>query len=1024
MPEACGDKASKKPLQQATGNFERAQCLINQLWSAYNSQRQEEAQQRLQPGTIVTQPPYHAKHQVLQQRLQLHFQLVDFIRTGGALLEFPTPQTTEERRVIHDMCQQMGLYDTCVSLPSGLLAVSVLKANPDTHPVAILDRFLTVFADFAAKPNPQLEFRPVLPEDMQDRVLQICQALSLHAHFFDDYLLISRAAIVADREGRSTSKEARPSTLPMWFTTEDQELLEKTVREYRTEVEEGEPSVELLRYVLASAPPETATVLPAAPRKLPHNAVDETLRAELYPQRSALPVSQMWQEVVAAVRDNNVSVIMGDTGSGKTTQIPQFILDGLLIDGGNIVVTQPRRISAISVAERVARERGQQVGCEVGYQVRFESALSPFTRLIFCTSGILLRRLHTDPTLKSVRVVIIDEIHERDCNSDFALVILKRLLQTTRTDLKVVLMSATVEPGQFQSYFEEVNPSGVPPVIQIRGTSFPVDEYFLEDAVEWTGFNYDPVRSRKGKDAESVDPVARLAELRQCVNKWSAESGAVYSDRTLGTVARIETGDPTQVQADLICELVAHYDRANLEGAILVFLAGWADIRACSTRLQQNEAAERWLVLPLHSQVSSAEQQRVFQPPPKGMRKIILSTNIAESSVTINDVVVVVDSGVKKEKAFDPSTNMPCLDPCLVAKANAMQRKGRAGRCRHGVCIHLFSRSRWAQLDDYQQPEILRTPLEELALQIKVLNLGEVAGFLKHAMHPPTKAAIDHAIGLLQDIQALDSEQYLTHLGKLLASLPVHPLIGKLLVFGAIFRVLEPIAVIAASLSTKSAFLLPSESPSETKGALQKGQEHNSDHFAAFVAFRGWEHACKDGTERRFLEQNRLSGSTLQVIRRTKSQFIHTLCESGFISSTRDARHSASNTRQASNEKELNQFSEDFFMVTAALQCGLYPNLVWVKGGRKATFRQKLFTADRQLARVHPGSVNFQGIYGDFLVYFERMRSGNGPVYILDSSVVNPLPSVLFANDLNLVMQDLLLTLYYPLHSTLHPNGN
>jgi ATP-dependent RNA helicase DHX36 len=986
------------------GDVDRAQALINTVWSEVSEARQREALLPFHAGVLVPQPPYHSKMQVLQQRLQYHFQLAEFAEGPDLQFVYPTALTAQEHALVHEMVPSFQLHDITVTLRNGLLHVTVIKANITTHPVMVLDRLLTLLAEFLFNDTQvSFEFRPGLAPHHHASVEKLCLALRVFVVFGDDRCTVSRTPPAS----RKKAKEAAPPSLPLYLSPEDQQQMEDLLAKYASEVEEGEPGLEGMRYTGNLA--RSRTAFPGGQRQ--RYFVDQRLKTEMLEFRKQLPAYKKWEEIMSAIRNNRVTVVMGETGSGKTTQIPQFLLDELVGDkNGQVVVTQPRRISAITVAERVARERGQQLGAEVGYQVRFESSVCAGTRLLFCTSGILLRRLHSDPTLEGVAVVVVDEIHERDCNSDFILIILKQLLAYTRPDLRLVLMSATVEAGQFQNYFREVNPGQLPPLVTIEGTTHPVDEYFLEDAVEWTHYHYDQrdgTKPSKRKWEEMMDPdriippknsVDRLREIAKTYKEWSATTGVRYSDRTLGVVAQVDCDDVTCIQYELIVELCAYWTNAQTQGAILVFVPGWAEIKAVMGRLQQHHLSGYWTLYALHSQVASHDQQRVFLPAPNGTRKIVISTNIAESSVTINDVVFVIDSGVKKEKTYDPATNMPCLDAALVAKANALQRKGRAGRCQHGVCVHLFSRVRWAELDDYQQPEILRTPLEELCLQIKMLNLGGIAEFLKHAMHPPPKVSVEYAINLLQDIQALDNEQYLTHLGKLLATLPVHPLVGKMLVFAALFKVVEPVAVIAASLTTKSAFIIPTER--RTDADLDRrflGQERQSDHYASWQAYKGWEAASRQGYERHYCDQHHLSMSTLQMLRRTKGQFIQTLLDAGFVKPAEGdgtAIHPSYNAR-----------AEEFALVTAALQCGLYPNMGWIKGGRKAgpLIKQKVFAVDGQLVRPHPASCNCEQLHGDFLVYFERLRSSNGPVYLLDSSVVHPLPTILFADDLALV---------------------
>lgn len=414
-----------------------------------------------------------------------------------------------------------------------------------------------------------------------------------------------------------------------------------------------------------------------------------------------------------------VMVISGETGCGKSTQVPQFFLDDWLLQSSvaldanrpishcEVICTQPRRISAIGVAERVADERAEKIGNTVGYQIRLENKISSSTRLTFCTTGILLRRLQTDPMLESVSHVLVDEVHERSEESDFLLLILKEIL-AKRSDMRVILMSATLNAGLFAAYF------GGAPVLEIPGRTFPVQQFFLEDILDMSKFVLEPDSQfcRKLKkneehqltnELEYADVIAANAAPPRSIrdeNLSLADVFARYAANTRATCKTLFLADPMRINPELI-EAVLRYivDGEHdwpREGTILIFLPGLAEIQTVHDALNDSSTfggrAGKYVLVPLHSTLTNEEQALVFQRAPKGKRKIVMSTNIAETSVTIDDCVFVVDVGQMKEKRFDANRNMESLDLVWVSRANAQQRKGRAGRVMPGVGIHLYTK--------------------------------------------------------------------------------------------------------------------------------------------------------------------------------------------------------------------------------------------------------------------------------------------------------------------------------------------
>lgn len=387
---------------------------------------------------------------------------------------------------------------------------------------------------------------------------------------------------------------------------------------------------------------------------------------EMLTFRKTLPVADMRGHIMELLNEKSVIIIRGNTGCGKTTQIAQYILEDYVSSGQgalcNVCVTQPRRISAISVAERIANERSEPIGEAVGYSVRFESALPrPFGSIMFCTIGVLLRKLEAG--LRGVSHVIVDEIHERDVNSDFLLVVLRDMVHTY-PDLRVILMSATIDTTLFSKYFNDC------PVIEIQGRTHPVKQLYLEDCIELTKFVPSP-ESRKRKRDDESELVAANVEPEENLNRTRLNGN--YSAETISSLAAMSE---SEVSFELLEALLVYIKQENVPGAVLVFLPGWNLIFALMKHLQNSRhfSGSDTRILPCHSQIPREDQRKVFAPVPAGVRKIILSTNIAETSITIDDVVYVVDLCKARMKLFTSHNNMTSYATVWASKTNLEQR--------------------------------------------------------------------------------------------------------------------------------------------------------------------------------------------------------------------------------------------------------------------------------------------------------------------------------------------------------------
>ncbi len=479
-----------------------------------------------------------------------------------------------------------------------------------------------------------------------------------------------------------------------------------------------------------------------------------------------LPVSRRRDEIVAAIRRHPVVVVVGETGSGKTTQLPKMAAEALGEGVRGIVgCTQPRRIAAVSVAARVARECDGPLGGLVGYQVRFDEKLSAATRLKFMTDGILLAETQADRALRRYAAIILDEAHERSLNIDFLTGYLRRLLERRR-DLKLVISSATLDAGAFAEFFGNLGGPGgeAAPVIEVAGRTYPVSEEFLppED------------------DEELAQHVARAVER---------------------IAAREATGD------------------------VLVFLPGEREIRDCADVL-----AGRGLpgteVLPLFARLGLADQQRIFTPPAQG-RRVVLATNVAETSLTIPGIVYVVDSGLARISRWSPVRGVQRLHVETVSTASARQRMGRCGRVRPGVCVRLYGEDEAADRSEFTDPEIRRSSLAGVILRMKVLGLPEVEHF--PFLDPPPPKLVSEGYRTLREIGALDRDKRLTETGRLLARMPIDPRLGRMLLRANDEGCLPELLVIVAGLEAADPRERPADKTGEADAAQAAWRDAESD---------------------------------------------------------------------------------------------------------------------------------------------------------------------------------------------------
>eukprot|EP01027_Heterolobosea_sp_BB2_P007010 GEZU01010492.1.p1 GENE.GEZU01010492.1~~GEZU01010492.1.p1 ORF type:complete len:707 (+),score=219.73 GEZU01010492.1:172-2292(+) len=496
---------------------------------------------------------------------------------------------------------------------------------------------------------------------------------------------------------------------------------------------------------------------------------------DILEKRKTLPVWEAEEEFLKLVENNQIVILVGETGSGKTTQIPQFLVNSHLRKGKCIACTQPRRVAAMSVSKRVADEMDVQLGEEVGYTIRFEDCTGPRTILKYMTDGMLLSEAMGDPLLEKYSIIILDEAHERTLATDVLFGLFKEILKT-RADLKLVVMSATLDAGKFQQYFDNA------PLMSIPGRLFPVEIFYTPEPE---------------KD---------------------------YLEAALRTVIQIHLCEPP--------------------GDILLFLTGEEEIEDACRRITaeaRNLGAEAGplVTYPLYSSLPPAQQQKIFDPAPPGGRKCVVATNIAETSITIDGVVYVIDPGFSKQKVYNPRIRVESLLVSPISKASANQRAGRAGRTQPGKAFRLYTEKAFKkELQDQTYPEILRSNLGSVVLQLKKLGIDDLVHF--DFMDPPAPETLMRALELLNYLGALDDEGNLTEVGKIMSMFPLDPQLAKMLIASPDFKCSNEALSIAAMLSVPNVFLRPKTQQKAADEAKSKFAHIDGDHLTLLNVYHAY----------------------------------------------------------------------------------------------------------------------------------------------------------------------------------------
>jgi len=496
-------------------------------------------------------------------------------------------------------------------------------------------------------------------------------------------------------------------------------------------------------------------------------------------QRASLPIYKLRDALVKAVKENQVLVVVGDTGSGKTTQMTQYLAEEGLADEKKIACTQPRRVAAMSVAKRVAEEVGCRLGQDVGYTIRFEDCTSSETKIKYMTDGMLQREALVDPNLSAYSVIMLDEAHERTIATDVLFGLLKKSIKR-RQDLKLIVTSATLDAEKFSKYFYSC------PIFTIPGRTYPVEVLYT-------------------KEPESD-----------------------YLDAALITIMQIHISEPP--------------------GDILLFLTGQEEIDTSAEILYERMKAlgshvPELIVLPVYSALPSEMQSKIFDPAPPGARKVILATNIAETSITIDGIYYVVDPGFVKQKAWDPRLGMDSLVVTPISQAQARQRSGRAGRTGPGKCYRLYTEAAYRnEMLPTSIPDIQRQNLAHTILMLKAMGINDLLNF--DFMDPPPQQTMITALENLYALSALDDEGLLTRLGRKMADFPMDPELSKMLIASVDLGCSEEVLTIVAMISgATNVFYRPKEKQAQADAKKAKFHQPEGDHLTLLAVYDGWKNA-------------------------------------------------------------------------------------------------------------------------------------------------------------------------------------
>ena len=555
-----------------------------------------------------------------------------------------------------------------------------------------------------------------------------------------------------------------------------------------------------------------------------------------------LPVYLQKEKILNALANHQVVVVESPTGSGKTTQLPIILYEAGYADKGLIGVTQPRRIAALSVSDFIARQLGVQVSGLVGYKMRFEDKTTTATKIKIMTDGILLQEMKLDPYLSKYQVLMVDEAHERSLNIDFILGLAKQVLES-RPDFKIIVSSATINAEVFSEYFGEC------PIVKIETQMYPVTLIY--------------------------DPVAELS----VVDSPGQQGRGDRQDRSGGRPGGERSGGEGQGPSlrrtsdeaifEKIISMVARNIDSEEGGDILIFLPGEKTIRDCATRLYNSGFSGRLHIVPLYARLGKDEQEKVFDPAPEGKIKVVIATNIAETSVTIDGITIVIDSGLAKLNYYNPRTFTSSLIETPISKASCNQRKGRAGRTQPGTCYRLYPRKEFENRPLFTTEEIYRTDLSEVVLRMAELGISDFENF-DFISKPPT-SGVAGAIDILNLLDALGPDRRLSNTGEMMCRFPLLPRLSRMIV-EAVMRypdVIHEVLVAASFLSTMSPYILPPGEEMEARKAHHAFRDPMGD-FVSYLRIYDAFGAAPEKTK--FCATHYLDERTLREIYRIREQ--------------------------------------------------------------------------------------------------------------------------------------------------------
>ncbi|CAL9043823.1 pre-mRNA-splicing factor ATP-dependent RNA helicase DEAH10-like [Musa acuminata AAA Group] len=662
--------------------------------------------------------------------------------------------------------------------------------------------------------------------------------------------------------------------------------------------------------------------------------------------RKSLPIASVERRLVEEVRKNDTLIIVGETGSGKTTQLPQFLYNaGFCRDEKIIGVTQPRRVAAVTVAKRVAEECNVELGQKVGYSIRFEDATSSSTRIKYMTDGLLLREALLDPLLSRYSIIIVDEAHERTVHTDVLLGLLKKV-QLARS-----------HPTTNQHNFIKANAKG------------------REDESR----SFSPLKASESAKSTSLKLIIMSASLdARCFSEYFGGAKAVHVHGRQYPVEVLYTyqPEPDYLDATLITIFQIHLEEAS--GDILAFLTGQEEIesveRLVHDRIRQlPDGSQNLLTVPIYASLPSEQQMNAFKPAPSGFRKVILATNIAETSVTIPGIKYVIDPGLVKARSYNPVTGMESLIIIPTSKAQALQRSGRAGREGPGKCFRLYPESEFSKLTDSTVPEIKRCNLSNVVLQLKALGIDDIIGF--DFMEKPSRMAIVKSLEQLFLLGALSDDYKLSSpVGQQMARLPLDPMYSKALILAKEFKCLEEMLIVVAMLSVESIFYFPREKMEEARAARKSFSSPEGDHITLVNVYRA---------SAECLEKSKTTNSK----EKTMEKKLNKWCRENFIN-YRSLRHARDIHSQIEGHIRQMGFSpsscgDDMLQFRRCLTASFFLNAAMKQpdGSYRAL-------SSSQTVQVHPSSVLFR-TKADCIIFNELVRTNQN--YVRNVTRVDPL---------------------------------